>query len=75
MENTNKSSASKQVKILPYFSSTKDLPSPFKVNKRYGVYEKVQRYKMVVNSADLKEEGLYNPFTNEAFKKSYKIKK
>lgn len=75
MENQYKSSISKPVKILPYFSSTKDLPSSFKVNKRYGIYDKVQKYKTIVNSTDLKEDGLYNPFTNEAFKKSYKIKK
>lgn len=75
MEKQNKSTIGKPVKILPYFSSMKDLPSSFKVNKRYGVYDKIQKYKMVVNSTELKEEGLYNPFTNEAFKKSYKIKK
>jgi hypothetical protein len=75
MEKQTKSFVNKPVKILPYFSSSKELPSSFKVNKRYGVYDKIQRYKAVINSADLKEEGLYNSFTNETFKKSYKIKK
>ncbi len=75
MERQPKTQINKPVKILPYFSSSKELPSSFKVNKRYGVYDKIQKYKAVINSTDLKEEGLYNPFTNEAFKKSYKIKK
>lgn len=75
MENPNKTTLNKGVKILPYFSSSIDLPSPFKVNRRHGIYDKVQRYKTIVNSADFKEEGLYNPFTRDAFKTSFKIKK
>ena len=70
MENENK-----VVKILPYFSSTEKLPTSFKVNKRYGVYEKVQKYKIIVNSTEYKEEGMYNPYIREIFKKSNKIKK
>lgn len=68
-------SENKVVKIIPYFSSAKNLPTSFKVNKRYGIYEKAQRYKIIVNSAEFKEEGLYNPYIREAFKKSNKIKK
>lgn len=65
----------KTVKILPYFSSEKNLPISYKVNKRYGVYDKVQKYKKIVNSSEFKEEGLYNPYIREAFKKSNKIKR
>lgn len=65
----------KIVKILPYFSSEKNLPISYKVNKRYGVYDKVQKYKKIVNSSEFKEEGLYNPYIREAFKKSNKIKR
>lgn len=68
-------SQNKAVKILPYFTSEKNLPTSFKVNKRYGVYDKVQKYKTIVNSTEFKEEGLYNPYIREAFKKSNKIKK
>lgn len=70
MENNDKI-----VKILPYFSSEKNLPISYKVNKRYGVYDKVQKYKKIVNSSEFKEEGLYNPYIREAFKKSNKIKR
>lgn len=70
MENDDKT-----VKILPYFSSEKNLPISYKVNKRYGVYDKVQKYKKIVNSSEFKEEGLYNPYIREAFKKSNKIKR
>lgn len=65
----------KIAKILPYFSSEKNLPISYKVNKRYGVYDKVQKYKKIVNSSEFKEEGLYNPYIREAFKKSNKIKR
>ena len=65
----------KVVKILPYFSSTQNLPTSFKVNKRYGVYEKVQKYKIIVNSTEYKEEGLYNSYIREIIKKSIKLKK
>ena len=63
-----------ETKIIPYFSSKTELPTSFKVNKRYGVYEKIQKYKIIVNSSEFKEEGLYNLYIREIFKKSYKIK-
>ena len=75
MEKQNKTTFNKAVKILPYFSSSSELPSSFKINRRHGIYEKVQKYKTLVNSSDFKEEGLYNPFTRETFKSSFKIKK
>lgn len=62
-------------KIIPYFSSNKELPTSFKVNKRHGVYDKIQKYRIIVNSSEFKEEGLYNSYIRETFKKSYKIKK
>lgn len=65
----------KEYKIIPYFSSNKELPISFKVNKRYGIYDKIQHYKMVLNSVELKEEGLYNQYIIDAFKNSNKIKK
>lgn len=64
-----------ETKIIPCFSSKTELPTSFKVNKRYGVYEKIQKYKIIVNSSEFKEEGLYNLYIREIFKKSYKIKK
>ena len=62
-------------KILPYFSSEQPLPTSFKNNKRYGVYEKIQKYRLIANSIEYKEEGLYNPYIREAFKKANKIKR
>lgn len=65
----------KEYKIMPYFSSEKELPISFKVNKRHGVYDKIQHYKIVLNSVELKEESLYNQYVIGVFKNSYKIKK
>lgn len=64
-----------EYKILPYFSSEKELPISFKVNKRYGVYEKINHGKMVLNSVEFKEESLYNQYIIDSFKNSNKIKK
>lgn len=65
----------KEYKIIPYFASEKELPTSFKVNKRYGLYDKIQHYKIVLNSVELKEEGLYNQYILDNFKSSNKIKK
>ena len=65
----------KEFKIIPYFSSEKELPNSFKVNRRHGLYEKVQHYKMVLNSVELKEESLYNQYILDNFKNSNKVKK
>lgn len=65
----------KRNKILPYFSSKEDLPISYKVNRRIGVNEKIHIYKMSANERKLKDENVYNPYINELFKTSIKIRK
>lgn len=65
----------KEKRILPYYSSKQELPNSFKVNRRGGVDEKIIHYKTVVNQKELKNENIYNPYINEMFKTSIKIRK